>query len=56
MQFIDLKTQYQRLENAVNQRMQAVLQHGQFIMGPEVQLLEEQLAASGLTCLPMGLS
>jgi UDP-2-acetamido-2-deoxy-ribo-hexuluronate aminotransferase len=45
MQFIDLKTQYQRLENAVNQRMQAVLQHGQFIMGPEVQLLEEQLAA-----------
>lgn len=44
MQFIDLKTQYNRLENKIQLRMNAVLQHGQFIMGPEVKELEEKLA------------
>jgi len=44
MQFIDLKTQYTRIEKDVRARMDAVLGHGQFIMGPEVQELEERLA------------
>ncbi len=43
--FIDLKAQYQRLKPAIDARMQAVLDHGQYIMGPEVRELEEKLAA-----------
>lgn len=42
--FIDLKTQYQHLKPAVDARIQAVLDHGQYIMGPEVGELESQLA------------
>lgn len=42
--FIDLKTQYQALHSCINSRIQAVLDHGQYIMGPEVKELEEQLA------------
>lgn len=45
MQFIDLKTQYQRLEEKINKRIKTVLDHGQYIMGPEVAELEEKLAA-----------
>jgi UDP-2-acetamido-2-deoxy-ribo-hexuluronate aminotransferase len=45
MEFIDLKTQYLRYQSAIDARMQAVLQHGHFIMGPEVAELETQLAA-----------
>ncbi|EXJ13472.1 DegT/DnrJ/EryC1/StrS family aminotransferase [Imhoffiella purpurea] len=44
MQFIDLKTQYARIEKDVKDRIDAVLNHGQFVMGPEVQELEERLA------------
>ncbi|MDO4636155.1 MAG: DegT/DnrJ/EryC1/StrS family aminotransferase [Lautropia sp.] len=44
MDFIDLKQQYQRLKPAIDARMQAVLDHGQFIMGPEVAELEKRLA------------
>ncbi|RDE24808.1 DegT/DnrJ/EryC1/StrS aminotransferase family protein [Motiliproteus coralliicola] len=44
MQFIDLKSQYQAIEAQINQRIQRVLEHGQFIMGPEVSELEKQLA------------
>lgn len=43
--FIDLKTQYQSLKKEINERIDAVLEHGQYIMGPEVQELEERLAA-----------
>jgi UDP-2-acetamido-2-deoxy-ribo-hexuluronate aminotransferase len=43
--FIDLKTQYQALREPINQRIQDVLDHGQFIMGPEVEELERKLAA-----------
>lgn len=42
--FIDLKAQYQALQNQIQERMQKVLDHGQFIMGPEVQELESKLA------------
>jgi UDP-2-acetamido-2-deoxy-ribo-hexuluronate aminotransferase len=44
MQFIDLKSQYRRIEDDVKARIHAVLEHGQYIMGPEVQELEEALA------------
>ena len=43
--FIDLKTQYQALKPSIDARIQAVLDHGQYIMGPEVAELEERLAA-----------
>ena len=43
--FIDLKTQQQKILPALNERIQRVLGHGQYIMGPEVQELEERLAA-----------
>lgn len=45
MQFIDLKSQYAALKASIDARMQRVLDHGQFIMGPEVAELEAQLAA-----------
>ena len=41
--FIDLKTQYQALKASVDARIHKVLDHGQFIMGPEVRELEERL-------------
>lgn len=45
MEFIDLKAQYAELREAINARIQRVLDHGQYIMGPEVRELEERLAA-----------
>lgn len=42
--FIDLKTQYQVLKIGINERIQHVLEHGQYIMGPEVKELEDKLA------------
>lgn len=44
MQFIDLKSQYQALKTSIDARIQKVLDHGQFIMGPEVAELEAALA------------
>lgn len=41
--FIDLKTQYRALENQIQARINHVLEHGQYIMGPEVRELEEKL-------------
>lgn len=43
--FIDLKTQYQSLKPQIKARIDAVLEHGQYIMGPEVRELEDKLAA-----------
>lgn len=43
IQFIDLKKQYADLKEAINTRIQRVLDHGQYIMGPEVRELEEKL-------------
>ena len=45
IEFIDLKSQYASLRETINARMQAVLDHGQYIMGPEVAELESKLAA-----------
>jgi UDP-2-acetamido-2-deoxy-ribo-hexuluronate aminotransferase len=44
MEFIDLKTQYNELRESINARIQAVLDHGQYIMGPEVKELEDRLS------------
>jgi UDP-2-acetamido-2-deoxy-ribo-hexuluronate aminotransferase len=44
MEFIDLKSQYQRGRTQIDRRIQAVLDHGQYIMGPEVAELEARLA------------
>lgn len=43
--FIDLKSQYAELKPAIDQRIQQVLDHGQYIMGPEVRELEKALEA-----------
>ncbi|MDN3639990.1 DegT/DnrJ/EryC1/StrS aminotransferase family protein [Simiduia curdlanivorans] len=45
MQFIDLAAQYQHLKQRIDKRIQTVLDHGHYIMGPEVEELEQQLAA-----------
>ena len=44
MDFIDLKTQYQRYKPDIDRRIQAVLDHGQYILGPEMVELEAALA------------
>jgi UDP-2-acetamido-2-deoxy-ribo-hexuluronate aminotransferase len=45
MDFIDLKTQQKAILPAITERIQRVLAHGQYILGPEVKELEERLAA-----------
>ncbi|MCK5310963.1 MAG: DegT/DnrJ/EryC1/StrS family aminotransferase [Desulfobacteraceae bacterium] len=45
MQFIDLKAQYIRIKENIDKRIQKVLDHQRFIMGPEVQELEEKLGS-----------
>ncbi|CAI3924312.1 MULTISPECIES: DegT/DnrJ/EryC1/StrS family aminotransferase [Commensalibacter] len=42
--FLDLKKQQLRLGDAIKKRVDQVLSHCQFILGPEVQELEERLA------------
>lgn len=44
MQFIDLKPQLNRIHKQVTSRMNDVLNHGSYIMGPEVNELEEKLS------------
>jgi UDP-2-acetamido-2-deoxy-ribo-hexuluronate aminotransferase len=44
MQFIDLKTQYSLIEYDILNSIKKVLDSGQYIMGPEINELEQQLA------------
>lgn len=44
MKFIDLKAQYEGIRENVNRRIEAVLEHGQYVNGPEVGDLEKRLA------------
>ncbi len=44
MQFIDLQSQYARLKNEVQSRINQVLDHGQYIMGNEVKECEQVLS------------
>ena len=53
--FIDLQAQRARIGEAMNRSINAVLEHGAFIMGPEVKTLEAQLsdfcgAKHAITC------
>ena len=43
--FLDLKAQQARLAASIRPRVEAVMAHCQFILGPEVQELEQRLAA-----------
>lgn len=45
IEFIDLKAQYADLKQSIDARIHRVLDHGQYIMGPEVRELEERLEA-----------
>ena len=42
--FVDLKAQQTRLKSQIDKRMAGVLEHGQYIMGPEVAEFEAALA------------
>ncbi|MFW0023018.1 MAG: DegT/DnrJ/EryC1/StrS family aminotransferase [Coxiella endosymbiont of Dermacentor silvarum] len=44
MKFIDLNQQYRLIKSSIDRNIQAVLDHGQYIMGPEVEELEHRLA------------
>ena len=44
MQFIDLKSRHQLIGDKINARIQQVMDHGQFILGPEVREVEDKLA------------
>src|SRR5688572_18381583 len=45
MEFTDLKAQYRALKRELDARIQRVLDHGQYILGPEVREMEEKLEA-----------
>ncbi|RJS94740.1 DegT/DnrJ/EryC1/StrS aminotransferase family protein [Salinisphaera sp. Q1T1-3] len=44
MQLIDLQAQYRRIKSDVDAGIQRVLEHGRYVMGPEVETLETRLA------------
>lgn len=43
MEFIDLKKQQEKIRNKIDFNIKKVLDHGQYIMGPEIQELEDSL-------------
>ena len=45
MQFIDLAAQQKRIREAIEAGFKKILDHGQYILGPEIRELEEKLAA-----------
>lgn len=44
MEFIDLKEQYRRYGKEIDAAMRAVLDHGRYIMGPEIEAVESRLS------------
>jgi dTDP-4-amino-4,6-dideoxygalactose transaminase len=42
---LDLKAQYQRIRQAIDDAVRSVLESGQFVLGPNVRALEAELAA-----------
>ncbi len=44
MDFINLKSQQSRIRESIDRRLAAVLDHGRYILGPEVSELEEELS------------
>jgi len=45
MQFIDLAAQQNRIREAIEAGFKKILDHGQYILGPEIRELEDKLAA-----------
>ncbi len=45
VQFIDLAAQQRRIRSKIESNIQNVLNHGKYIMGPEIRELEDRLAA-----------
>lgn len=45
IEFVDLKAQQRKILPDLERRVKTVLNHGKYIMGPEIQELEEKLAA-----------
>ena len=43
IQMVDLKSQYNHIKNEVNEAILNVIEHGQFIKGPDVKIFEEKL-------------
>ena len=43
--FVDLKTQQKRIRTSIDQRIAKILEHGAYILGPEVGELEKTLAS-----------
>ena len=44
MKFVDLNAQFRAIESEIRAAIERVLEHGLFILGPEVRALEEELA------------
>ena len=44
MQFIDLAAQQKRIKDKIDANIAAILDHGKYIMGPEIGILENRLA------------
>ena len=44
MQFIDLNTQQKQIREKIDNQIKKILDHGKYIMGPEVHELEDRLA------------
>lgn len=44
MQFIDLQKQYKKYQEEIDDAIRSVMSHGRYIMGPEVEKLENKLA------------
>jgi UDP-2-acetamido-2-deoxy-ribo-hexuluronate aminotransferase len=44
LEFIDLKSQYRRHQAAIDARIRAVLDHGAYVMGPEIAECEAELS------------
>lgn len=45
MKFIDLAAQQKRIRARIEERFRRILDHGQYILGPEIREIEEMLAA-----------
>ncbi len=54
MQFIDLSIQQKRIKTKIDKKIQEVLRHGQYIMGPE--MIELETALAGFTGVKYALS
>ncbi len=42
--FVDLRSQYLACKNEIDEAIQRVLDHAQFVMGPEIEILENRLS------------